>query len=127
MSNTTLELAKLGDEIDNILNEFLQSNLDKRQVALEAGANVLKEALEQAAPVGTSSNHYKDCFIVVKQYNDHKYVGNTKTVEYPRGGKGKKSQPAPLSNILEYGDRPHIRSTFDAKENEIFKAIKNNL
>ena len=116
-------LENLSNELDVIFKDFVHSSFEKRQEALQAGAEVYIELLENAAPKDTGE--FAKSFKVKTKYKDRRYVGNTKTVS----GGGKDS--IPLSNILEYDENGKhygfMRQTFDNNESTIFNAIKNKL
>ncbi len=116
---TTLE--NIGDELDQMLNEFLHSSYEKRQEAVQAGAEVMKSALEQASP--KDSGEFANSFAIKTKYKDRRYVGNTKTVT----AKGREG--VPLINILEFkdGGQPFVRNTFEANKDKVYAAIKNKL
>jgi len=116
-------LENLSNELDVIFKDFIHSCFEKRQEALQAGAEVYIELLENAAPKDTGE--FAKSFKVKTKYKDRRYVGNTKTVS----GGGKDS--IPLSNILEYDKEGKyfgfMRNTFSDNESTIFNAIKNKL
>ncbi len=116
-------LENLADNLDEIFKDFIHSSFEKRQEALQAGAEAYIAILESTAPRDTGE--YAQSFRVKTKYKDRRYVGNIKTVS----GGGKDS--IPLSNILEYDkEGKHfgfMRQTFDNNESTIFNAIKNKL
>ena len=130
---TTLE--KLPDILDEMLAEFQGVAYETRQKAIQAGADVLKAALEADSPIGETGDYAKSWDM--KVYPDHRYVGNTKTAKgvvhrkTKGGGKGQAREGVPLSNVLEYAENsPHkgfIRRCFDSTEPQIFAAIKSKL
>ena len=117
--NKKMALTEVSTELDNMLNDFLNANFDKRQKALLKGAEFLKSKIEENAPVATGE--YKASFVLEDKYKDKKYVGNTKTV------KSKSSSATPLSNVLEYGGKPHIRIAFDTNKDKIYSIIREEL
>lgn len=118
------ELENVSSELDKIFNDFIHTSFEKRQEALQAGAEVYIKALEEKAPKGKTGKFAKS-FAIKTKYKDRRYVGNTKTVK----GGGKDS--IPLSNILEYDENGKhygfMRQTYDENESAIFNAIKNKL
>lgn len=121
MSKTTLD--NISNELDEILADFLHTSFDKRQEALQAGAEYFKTAVENATP--KDSGEMARSWEIKNKYKDRRYVGNTKTVN----GGGKDS--IPLSNVLEYkeGSKHYgfIRQCFESNESQIFNTIKNKL
>lgn len=127
---TTLE--KLLDILDEMLAEFQGVAYETRQKAIQAGADVLKAALEADSPHDTGD--YAKSWDM-KVYPDHRYVGNTKTAKgvvhrkKKGGGKGQAREGVPLSNVLEYAENSpyigRIRSCFDSNENKIYETMKN--
>lgn len=119
-----IKLENVSSELDKIFNDFIHTSFEKRQEALQAGAEVYIKALEEKAPKGKTGKFAKS-FAVKTKYKDRRYVGNTKTVK----GGGKDS--IPLSNILEYDENGKhygfMRQTYDENESVIFNAIKNKL
>lgn len=118
-----ITLIKLPDALDDLLNDFLKESFETRQNALQAGAEFMKEKMEIAAPKDTGE--YASSF-TVKKNNNANYIGNSVTVS-GKGRDGRYRENIPLANILEYGDNPHIRQTFDNNKNQMFEIIKNNL
>lgn len=118
------KLENVSSELDKIFNDFIHTSFEKRQEALQAGAEVYIKALEEKAPKGKTGKFAKS-FAVKTKYKDRRYVGNTKTVK----GGGKDS--IPLSNILEYDENGKhygfMRQTYDENESTIFNTIKNKL
>ncbi len=118
-----ITLKDLPNEIDNLFNEYLQASFEHRQKALSEAADFMEKKLEEAAPQNTGE--YKSSF-VKKTYKDSIYIGNSKTVS-GKGKDGRYRDKIPLSNILEYGNKPHIRQAFDSAKNQMLNIIKNNL
>ncbi len=118
-----IALEDMPDALSQILTDFQHSSFDVRQDAVQAGAEVFKSAVEQATPQDTGG--MANSWEIKTKYKDHRYVGNTKTVN--GGGK----QNIPLSNVLEYAEKsPHagfIRKCFDSTEPQIFDAIKKTI
>lgn len=124
-----IKLENVSSELDKIFNDFIHTSFEKRQEALQAGAEVYIKALEEKAPKGKTGEYAKS-FAVKTKYKDRRYVGNTKKVK----GGGKDS--IPLSNILEYDSEGKyaggkyynfMRQTYANNESAIFNAIKNKL
>lgn len=125
MSTVKVQLEDIEKKMDQIFSEFLNSNFESRQKAVQKGAEVLKRKAEMASP--NDSGDFSSKWAIKTQYKDHRYVGNTKTVK-GRGADGRYHETIPLINILEYNeDTAFFRKTYDACENEIFQAIKNEL
>ena len=136
MSKLT-HIDQLPDVMDQMLAEFQKASFDVRQKAVQAGAEVLKEALEQDTPRSGEAGaaHMADSWEIETQYPNHRYVGNTKNAKgvvhrkSKKGKKGEARENVPLSNVLEYAENsPHqgfIRRCFDRNENKIFETIKN--
>lgn len=120
MSTVKVQLEDIEKEMDKIFTEFLNNSFEKRQNAIQKGAEVLKRKAEMASPIDTGNFSTK--WSIKTKYKDHRYVGNTKTVN------SKEKENIPLINILEYnGDTAFFRQTYDACENEIFQVIKKEL
>lgn len=117
MASEKIDLDNLADVVEEILKEFLNTNFEVRQKALQKGAELLKQKLENVAPVGPTGDFQKSFYI--EEYKDHKYVGNTKTVS--GGGK----EAIPLINLLEYSDKTQfMRRTFEESKEEIYNEVK---
>lgn len=125
-SNQKMRVQDVDAALEKMLNDFLHASYEKRQEAVQAGAEVIKTALEQNAP--TDSGELKQSFAIKTKYPNHRYVGNTKTVS-GKGADGRHREGIPLLNILEYrqGGTPFVRNTFEANEQKAFEAIKNKL
>lgn len=131
---TTCHFDKLPNELQSILNDYLHTNFEQRQKAVQAGAEVFKSAIESATPKDTGE--MAQSWQIKQKYKDRRYVGNTRVAsgdvrrKTKGGGKGEARKNVPLSNVLEYSENPHkgfIRRCFDSNETAIFNAIKNNL
>lgn len=118
-----ITLINLSNALDELLNDFLKESFETRRNALQAGAEFMKEKMEISAPKDTGE--YASSF-VVKKYNNTSYIGNSSTVS-GKGRDGRYRDKIPLANILEYGNQPHIRQTFDNNKNQMFETIKNKL
>ena len=126
---------QLPEKLDGILSEFLHSSFDTRQEALQAGAEVFKDAVAAATPKDTGE--MAESWAIKTKYKDRRYVGSTRVAKgvahrkTKGGGKGEAREGVPLSNVLEYSDKsPHrgfIRRCFDSTETRIFAAIKSKL
>lgn len=126
---------QLPEKLDGILSEFLHSSFDTRQEALQAGAEVFKDAVAAATPKDTGE--MAESWAIKTKYKDRRYVGSTRVAKgvvhrkKKGGGKGDAREGVPLSNVLEYAENsPHkgfIRRCFDSTEPQIFAAIKNKL
>lgn len=120
MSSVNVQLEGIEKEMDKIFSDFLNSSFEIRQKAVQKGAEVLKRKAEMASP--TNTGDFSSKWAIKTKYKDHRYVGNTKTVS------SKEKENIPLINILEYSENTaFLRKTYDACENEIFQAIKNEL
>jgi len=120
VSSVKVELEDIEKEMDKIFSEFLNGNFETRQRAVQKGAEVLKRKVEMASP--TDTGDFSTKWAIKEKYKDHRYVGNTKTVN------SKEKENIPLINILEYNEKTSfVRETYDACENEIFQAIKQEL
>lgn len=130
-----LSLNELPETLVGLLTDYQHANFETRQRAIQAGAEVFKEQIEQATPRDTGE--MAASWQIKTKYKDRRYVGNTKVAngnvhrKTKGGGKGEARSNVPLSNVLEYGENsPHagfIRRTFDSSENAIFDAIKKTL
>jgi hypothetical protein len=120
-----IRIQDLDKELGKMLDEFKSYNFEQRQGALKAGMEVLKTSLEQAAPRDTGE--LAKSFEVVT-YPDKQFIGSNRTVD-GKGKDGRVRQGIPLINILEYreGGTPFVRNTYEAKEQQIYEAIKNKL
>lgn len=126
---------QLPEKLDGILSEFLHSSFDTRQEALQAGAEVFKDAVAAATPKDTGE--MAESWAIKTKYKDRRYVGSTRVAKgvvhrkKKGGGKGGAREGVPLSNVLEYAENsPHkgfIRRCFDSTEPQIFAAIKSKL
>ena len=126
---------QLPEKLDGILSEFLHSSFDTRQEALQAGAEVFKDAVAAATPKDTGE--MAESWAIKTKYKDRRYVGSTRVAKgvvhrkKKGGGKGEAREGVPLSNVLEYAENsPHkgfIRRCFDSTEPQIFAAIKSKL
>lgn len=126
---------QLPEKLDGILSEFLHSSFDTRQEALQAGAEVFKDAVAAATPKDTGE--MAESWEIKTKYKDRRYVGSTRVAKgvvhrkKKGGGKGEAREGIPLSNVLEYAENsPHkgfIRRCFDSTEPQIFAAIKSKL
>lgn len=126
MSKTTLD--NLPDELDKILGDFLHSSFETRQKAVQAGAEVFKDAIENATPKDTGK--MAQSWKIKTKYKNRRYVGNTRTVS-GKGKDGRVRDGIPLSNVLEYDKSGKhygfVRQTFDATKSQVFDAIKNTI
>ena len=123
----SVSIDKFSNELENIFVDFVHQSVEKRQNALQAGAEVAKSALENATPRDTGE--MANSWAIKTKYKDRRYVGNTKTIS-GKGKDGRYREGIPLSNVLEYKDNgkdAFIRSTFDGAQSQIFDAIKNKL
>ncbi len=123
----SVSIDKFSNELENIFVDFVHQSFEKRQNALQAGAEVAKSALENATPRDTGE--MANSWAIKTKYKDRRYVGNTKTIS-GKGKDGRYREGIPLSNVLEYKDNgkdAFIRSTFDGAQSQIFDAIKNKL
>lgn len=126
---------QLPEKLDGILSEFLHSSFDTRQEALQAGAEVFKDAVAAATPKDTGE--MAESWAIKTKYKDRRYVGSTRVAKgvvhrkKKGGGKGEAREGVPLSNVLEYAENsPHkgfIRRCFDSTEPQIYAAIRNKL
>lgn len=135
ISTGRLALDELPDALSEILTEYLHTNFELRQKAVQAGAEVFKDAVEQATPRDTGA--MAQSWQIKTKYKDRRYVGNSRVAsgdvrrKTKGGGKGEARSGVPLSNVLEYAENsPHkgfIRACFDSTEAKIFEAIKNTI
>ena len=93
MSKLT-HIDQLPDVMDQMLAEFQKASFDVRQKAVQAGAEVLKEALEQDTPRSGEAGavHMADSWEIKTQYPNHRYVGNTKNAKGVVHRKSKKGK-----------------------------------
>lgn len=134
ISTSHLSLEELPAALSEILTEYQHANFETRQKALQAGAEVCKDALEQATPRDTGK--MAQSWQIKTKYKDRRYIGNTRVAsgdvrrKTKSGKKGEARSDVPLSNVLEYSDNPHngfIRRCFDGVESRIFDTIKNTI
>lgn len=134
ISTGNIPLDKMSDAMSQILTDYQHAMFETRQEALQAGAEVFKEAVEAATPRDTGE--MAQSWQIKDKYKDRRYVGNSRVVsgnvrrKTIDGTKGEARSDVPLSNILEYSDNPHngfIRNCFDSTEPQIFEAIKKTL
>ena len=127
-----IQLNELPEALDKFFSEFIHSSFDTRQEALQAGAEVFRDAVASVTPIDTGE--MADSWVIKKKYKDRRYVGNTRVAKgvvhrkTKDGSKGEAREGVPLSNVLEYSNKsPHkgfIRRCFDGTEPQIFAAIK---
>lgn len=128
-------ISDIDAAINDILDEYSEQMFNVRQKAIQSGAEVLVQALEQATPrdTGEMARSWK----IKTGYPNHRYVGNTKTAKgvvhrkKKGGGKGEARTNVPLSQVLEYSENTKyygfIRRCFDETEPRIYAAIKNTI
>ena len=128
----TVDLQDIPAELDDLLTEYLHANYDTRQKAVQAGAEVLVNALEGATPRDTGE--MAQSWQIKEKYPDHRYVGNSRTAHGTvkrKRSKGGAQSNVPLSNVLEYAQNSKhqlfIKQTFDQTEPQIYAAIKNTI
>lgn len=132
-------IDQFSDVLDQMLAEYEKASFDVRQQAVQAGAETLKAALEEATPRSGEAGaaHMADSWEIKTNYPNHRYVGNTKNAKgvvhrkSKKGKKGEARENVPLSNVLEYAENsPHqgfIRRCFDRNENKIYEAMKKTM
>lgn len=134
-----ITLVQLPDELDNLLSDFLHSSFDARQEAVQAGAEVLRDALVAVTPRDTGE--MAESWAIKTKYKDRRYVGNTKAAKgvvhrkkldsEGKKVKGEAREGVPLLNVLEYAENsPHkgfVRRCYDSTKPQIFAAMKNKL
>jgi hypothetical protein len=136
MERASIKTERFTVEVDTILTQFVHANFEDRQKAIQAGAEFIKEQLEQSSPKKTGD--YSRSWVINDKYPDHRYVKNTKTVngkEKTRtvNGKvkgGRYRTGIPLVKILEYSEKygkKHMGATFNACKQQIINVIKNKL
>lgn len=135
ITTSRFSLEELPDALEQILTEYQSAMFDTRQEALQAGAEVLKSAVESATPIDTGE--MARSWKIKTKYKDRRYIGNTRVAKgvvhrkTKDGSKGEAREGVPLSNVLEYSEKsPHygfIRRCFDSTEPQIFAAIKKTL
>lgn len=131
----TIRPDQMSDALDKIFSDFIHSAFDQRQEALQAGAEVFRDAV--AADTPTDTGDMAKSWAIKKKYKDRRYVGNTRVAKgvvhrkTKDDSKGEAREGVPLSNVLEYAEKsPHkgfIRRCFDSTEPQIFAAIKSKL
>ena len=131
----TVKPDEFSGALDKIFSEYIHSAFDQRQAALQAGAEVFRDAVASATPRDTGE--MADSWQIKTKYKDRRYVGNTRVArgvvhrKTKDGSKGEAREGVPLSNVLEYSDKsPHkgfIRRCFDGTEPQIYAAIKHKL
>lgn len=134
ISTGHIPLDELPEALTELLTDFQHTMFETRQKALQAGAEVFKEAVEAATPRDTGE--MAQSWQIKDKYKDRRYVGNTRVAsgdvrrKTTDGTKGEARSDVPLSNVLEYSDNPHngfIRNCFDGTESQIFEAIKKTI
>jgi len=96
-------MSKLDIEADmqSIIEEYRKTTLRPAiEKALDKAADHMVGILRNESPVGEDNPHFRDGWIVKRDYKGVRYVGNTKTVPFSEGNRGLRE--IPLSNILEY-------------------------
>lgn len=131
----TVKLKDVSDELEKLLTDFLHTSFEKRQEALQAGAEVFRDAVAASTPVDTGE--MAKSWRIKKKYKDRRYVGNTRVAhgvvhrKNKDGTRGEAREGVPLSNILEYAEnskyRDFVDKCFQSTEPQIYAAIKNKL
>lgn len=132
----TITLDNFKKELEGVFAEFIHSEYEVRQKAVEAGAEVARQALQDNSPVDTGK-YAKSWVVKSKKYPNHRYVGNTAVAhgvvrrKTKDSSKGEARQGVPLSNVLEYSEKsPYyglIRNTFDNAAPQIIEAMQKEL
>ena len=132
MAKKNVKPSQMSVALEDIIFGYMKSSFDDRQEALQAGAEVFRDAVAALTPRDTGE--MADSWEIKTKYKDRRYVGNTRVAKgvvhrkTKDGSKGEAREGVPLSNVLEYSDKsPHkgfIRRCFDGTEPQIFAAIK---
>lgn len=135
MAHKLTHLQKLPDALDEMLAQFARASFEKRQEAVQAGAETFLHAVEAVTPRDTGE--MARSWRIKTRYTDRRYVGNTRVAHgkvYRRrkdGSRAAARKDVPLSNVLEYAENsPHrgfIRRCFDDNEQSIYEAIRQKL
>lgn len=113
----------LAYELREVLNEYANELVQKKEIALDKASDFLLKKLEQASPVDTGT--FKNNWLRTDKYTGVRYIGNS-TI----GGKNKEyGGDIPLSNLIEFSSKgkPFIRKTFEKHREEIVNIIKGEL
>ena len=138
MASNLTTLAHLPDVLEDMISEIQGAEYEIRQEAIQAGADILKAALEADSAEMTAGSEFSTGEYAkswdMKRYPDHRYVGNTRIIKgvvhrkTKSGKKGQAREGVPLANVLEYAENsPHtgrIRRCFDQNESRIYEAMK---
>ena len=135
MAHKLTHLQKLPDALDEMLAQFARASFERRQEAVQAGAETFLHAVEAVTPRDTGE--MARAWRIKTRYTDRRYVGNTKVARgkvYRKRkdrSRAKAREGVPLSNVLEYAENsPHrgfIRRCFDNNEQSIYEAIRQKL
>ena len=114
----------LNVAVSKILKEYGDVVYEATEEGLDAAKNVLIKRLREVSP--TDTGQFRRSWSS-KRYRLRRYVGNTKAVKSAR------SNNTPLSNILEYSHKSHVRGFMKRTLNQevdnmaqaIVDAIKN--
>lgn len=117
----------LAYELREILNDYANELVEKKEIALDKASDFLLEKLEQNSPYDPNSTgqHFKDSWTRTDKYRGVRYIGNSKV-----GSKNKEyGGDIPLSNLIEFSSKgkPFIRRTFEENKEQIIKIIKGEL
>ena len=107
----------MAEELKDILSEFTDEMLNKREIALNKAADYLVKKLEKATPVDTGRT--KSSWLRTTKYKGVRYVGNSAVT----------AKNIPIVNLLEFSKKgkPFVRYTFEENKDEIIKIIKGEL
>lgn len=117
----------LAYELQEVLNEYANELISKKEIALDKAADFLLEKLEQNSPYDETSSgkHFKDSWLRTDKYQGVRYIGNSKI-----GSKNKEyGGDIPLSNLIEFGSKgkPFIRRTFEENKDKLIEIIKGEI
>ena len=115
-------------ELKDVLDQFTDDLLDKKEIALNKAGQFLYDKLVQASPVSvdeTDGKHFKDSWMFKTKYKGVRYIGNSKDSKT----QNEYGYNIPLSNLIEFSKNGHpfIRETFEQNKEEIIKIIEGEL
>lgn len=108
----------LYEELKDVLDQYTNELMARKEVALDKAADFLVEKLEYSSP--TDTGEFKRSWLRTDKYKGVRYIGNSKTA---------KNSQIPLSNLIEFSKngKPFIRPTFESNREQIVNIIKGEL
>ena len=115
-------------ELKDILQEYADEVVEKKERALTKAGEFLYKKLIQASPINaeeTDGKHFKNSWMIKTKYTGVRYIGNSKDSKT----QNEYGYNIPLSNLIEFSKNGHpfMRKTFEENEDEIIKIIEGEL